>query len=365
MTKKSHHAFSSALLDWYDQNGRKNLPWQGGNDPYPIWLSEIMLQQTQVATVIPYYKRFIDRFPALEVLANASQDDVLAHWSGLGYYARARNLHRAAGEIMANHNGHFPQDLEGMISLPGIGRSTAAAILNFAFDQSHPILDGNVKRVLTRLQRIKGWPGHKKIESRLWQHASDYMPQSRVSDYTQAIMDLGATVCTRSKPDCGRCPVHSQCQAHDHGDITNYPMSAPGRVRPSRQTRMLIIENEMGQVQLEKRAPSGIWGGLYCLPECAVKAPLGKYLLSEFGLTLIKKRALPKFLHRFSHFDLEINPIHVTARQSEPDRVKESSDYHWFDLGTALGLGLPKPTSNLLTNLELATGEYIANKQKI
>lgn len=357
MTGAAQQSFSTALLDWYDLNGRKNLPWQGGKDPYRIWLSEIMLQQTQVATVIPYYQRFIGSFPDLKTLANASQDEVLAHWSGLGYYARARNLHRAANKIMTHHNGHFPQQLDSVIALPGIGRSTAGAILNFAFDQQHPILDGNVKRVLSRLHRISGWPGHKKTENQLWQLAAELTPLQRVSDYTQAIMDLGATLCTRSKPSCSHCPVSPHCQASKHGDIDQYPQSAPKRVRPTKQTWMLIIENQRGQLQLEKRPPTGIWGGLYSLPECQTETEITDQLSNQFGLNEITRHTLPTFTHRFSHFDLEIHPVHLLTDHANQEAIKEQHDYQWYELNVALDLGLPKPTSDLLSNLKLAADQ--------
>ncbi|MGB5257277.1 MAG: A/G-specific adenine glycosylase, partial [Woeseiaceae bacterium] len=259
-------SFSDRLLTWFDEHGRKDLPWQQRRDPYPIWISEIMLQQTQVQTVIPYFERFMQRFASIDALASADQDDVLHHWSGLGYYARARNLHRAARMIVSEHGGVFPDDIDAVTELPGIGRSTAGAILSLSRDQRHPILDGNVKRVLTRHAAIEGWPGKTAVLKALWALADRHTPDDRVAAYTQAIMDLGATLCTRSSPAGARCPVMGDCTAYAPDTVTLYPGRKPKKEKPLRTTTMLIARTE-ARVYLERRPEAGIWGGLWSLPE--------------------------------------------------------------------------------------------------
>lgn len=240
--------FAARLLRWYDRHGRKDLPWQRARTPYTVWVSEVMLQQTQVATVIPYFERFMARFPDVRTLADAPLDAVLAHWSGLGYYSRARNLHRAAQQIRDRHGGVFPEDMDAIAALPGIGRSTAGAILAQALGQRHAILDGNVKRVLTRHRAIAGWPGQSAVERRLWEIAEAETPHARVADYTQAIMDLGAMVCTRARPRCGACPVADDCAARAAGTVSRYPAPKPRKTLPVRQTRMLLVTNGEGEV---------------------------------------------------------------------------------------------------------------------
>ena len=259
---KPNPSFTTSLLKWYDQHGRKSLPWQINRDPYSVWVSEIMLQQTQVASVIPYFQRFMARFPNSGALADAPLDEVLHLWSGLGYYARARNLHKAAKQIMQRHAGQFPSDFEQVLALPGIGRSTAGAILAFGFDQRHPILDGNVKRVLTRIHRIDGYPGRREIEHRLWALADSHTPIEGVAHYTQAIMDLGAEVCVRKTPKCKHCPVTSLCGAYKHGDMTAYPNQKPKKAKPEKMIKMLLLRRPNGEVLLTRRPPTGIWGGL-------------------------------------------------------------------------------------------------------
>ena len=258
--------FAERLLDWFDDHGRKDLPWQRGINPYRVWISEIMLQQTQVQTVIPYYERFMQSFPDLQSLADADIDAVLQHWSGLGYYARARNLHKAAGAIRDNFAGEFPTAFDDVVELPGIGQSTAGAILAIAGNQRHAILDGNVKRVLARHAAVAGWPGKTDVSKQLWALAEARTPQQRVADYTQAIMDLGATLCTRSKPNCAACPVASDCAARIADDVAAYPGRKPKKAKPLRQTTMVIAVNGAA-VFLQRRPPVGIWGGLWSLPE--------------------------------------------------------------------------------------------------
>ena len=269
--------FAERLLAWFADHGRHDLPWQRDPSPYGVWVSEIMLQQTQVATVIPYYERFMARFPDLAALAEAPLDEVLAHWSGLGYYARARNLHRAARQAMAEHGGRLPETIDALQALPGIGRSTAGAILSLALGQRHPILDGNVKRVLARHAAVAGWPGKAAVQRTLWELAEARTPRRRVADYNQAMMDLGATLCTRARPACERCPVAADCRAREQGLQTDYPGPRPRRELPERQVQMLLVRDPQGRVLLERRPPQGVWGGLWCLPELATEAdPLAR-----------------------------------------------------------------------------------------
>src|SRR5215510_12035496 len=272
---------AAKLIAWQKRHGRHDLPWQGTRDPYAIWLSEIMLQQTQVATVIPYYLRFLARFPDVRQLAAAPLDEVMRLWSGLGYYSRARNLHRAAGIIAAEHGGRFPRRFEAVAALPGVGRSTAAAICVFAYGQRHAILDGNVKRVLARQRGVKGYAGEKKVADRLWQEAEDLLPRRSVEAYTQGLMDLGATVCTRSRPRCPAYPVHTSCVAHHRGWVGKLPAPRPRKRLPHKRTIMLALVRA-GEVLLEKRPPSGVWGGMWCLPETARKTDLEADCLKRF-----------------------------------------------------------------------------------
>ena len=260
-------SFANRLLDWYEQHGRHDLPWQVRGDPYPVWVSEIMLQQTQVTTVIPYYDRFISQLPRLQDLADAQLDLVLHLWSGLGYYARARNMHKTAKIIADHHNGNFPEKIDELLALPGIGKSTAGAILAQSLGQRHPILDGNVKRVLTRYYCIDGWPGHRETEKRLWQLSDENTPSTNAAEYTQAIMDLGATVCKRSKPDCSICPLQNDCLALLSDEVNSYPRKRIKKELPVKTTTFLLLRNERGEIYLTQRPPAGSWGGLWCLPE--------------------------------------------------------------------------------------------------
>ena len=340
--------FSRRLLNWFDQHGRKDLPWQQDINPYRVWVSEIMLQQTQVTTVIPYYQRFMARFPSAEALAQADIDDVLALWTGLGYYARARNLHKAAQTIVNEHNGEFPQTPETIASLPGIGRSTAAAIFSIACGGSAAILDGNVKRVLSRHSAIDGWPGKREIEQQLWQLAEAYTPQQRAADYTQAIMDLGATLCRRSKPECDRCPVSDDCKAKAMGRQSDYPGKKPRKALPVKTTHMLLIENPQGEILLEKRPSSGIWGGLWSLPELDSDVDIDDYLDATVGHSGVAE-ALSPMRHTFSHYHLDIQPQHIRL-QREPTRIMEGTRQLWYK-GGQQQLGLAAPVKKLLDSL--------------
>jgi A/G-specific adenine glycosylase len=336
--------FAQRLIEWQKRHGRHGLPWQQTRDPYAVWLSEIMLQQTQVASVIPYYQRFIARFPDLAVLAAASQDEVLAHWSGLGYYARGRNLHRAAQLVVAQHGGVFPSDPEGVVALPGIGRSTAAAILAFSFGQRRAILDGNVKRVLARCFGIAGFPGTKAVENRLWQLAEALLPASGIETYTQALMDLGATVCTR-KPSCAACPLGSGCVACNEKRVAELPTPKPRKPLPQKETALLVLLRQ-GEVYLEKRPPAGIWGGMWSLPEVPV---METDALERLGMVGAEVSLLPERQHTFTHFRLRIVPRVYTVTALLPG-AREPSGL-WLSLADALGAALPKPVRDILQGL--------------
>ncbi|HEX9625897.1 MAG TPA: A/G-specific adenine glycosylase [Acidiferrobacterales bacterium] len=345
--------FSEALLKWYDRHGRKDLPWQRGRDPYAIWVSEIMLQQTQVGTVIPYYTRFMRRFPDVGRLARAPIDTVLHHWTGLGYYARARNLHRAAQIVVAEHGGKFPCDLDAVCALPGIGRSTAAAILAFAFNKRHPILDGNVKRVLARYHGVAGWPGERAVETRLWALAGRHTPTRRVRAYTQAIMDLGATLCTRSHPDCDHCPVRAACVARRQGDPSAYPGKAPRKRVPVRQVAMLMIQGPRRRVLLQRRPPSGIWGGLWGFPECAAENDVERWCREALGLRVAARTAWPVLRHSFSHFRLDITPVPALLTGAS-GKLMENGDAVWYNPFSPDARGLAAPVKKLLQQLRKA-----------
>jgi len=338
--------FSARVLDWFDRHGRHDLPWQQPATPYRVWISEVMLQQTQVSVVIPYFQRFMDRFPDVAALAAAGQDAVLEQWSGLGYYARARNLHAAARAIMAGHGGRFPDTLEAWQGLPGIGRSTAGAILSLSMGQHQPILDGNVKRVLARFHAVEGWPGRSQVLQQLWALTEACTPAERCDDYNQAMMDLGATLCTRSRPACLICPVRGGCQGFQRGTPQAYPEPKPGKRLPVRQTRMLLLESEQGLL-LQQRPPAGLWGGLWSFPECPPDTDPAGYCQQVLGLVMEPGTAWPAFRHTFSHFHLDIEPLH--ARVSIGDRdVMETRPAVWYKIDTPLGRGLAAPVSRLL-----------------
>lgn len=340
--------FSDRLLAWFDAHGRKDLPWQQNKTPYRVWVSEIMLQQTQVGAVIDYYQRFMARFPTLEDLALAPQDDVLEYWAGLGYYARARNLHRCAQTVYHDHAGQFPTTLAALVALPGIGTSTAGAILSLAMAQRGVILDGNVKRVLCRHQAIAGWPGKREVEKRLWTLADALTPQHRNADYTQAIMDLGATLCTRSRPACERCPMQEDCLAKANGAPQHYPTPKPKKTVPHRQTWIaLLCHNDA--ILLEKRPDSGIWGGLYSLPE--FPADLSEQALHDQlaaqGFRIRHVQAGTPFWHTFSHFKLELKPLEVQLT-CPPNHIADTTGMHWVPSNRVTKLGLPAPISRYL-----------------
>lgn len=341
-------SFSDRLLDWFDANGRKDLPWQV-KDPYRVWLSEIMLQQTQVQTVIPYYERFVARFPDVVTLADAPVDDVLAHWSGLGYYARARNLHAAAKIVRDDFDSRFPATLDAMQALPGIGRSTAGAILALAFDQRHPILDGNAKRVLARHRAIDGWPGRTAVARTLWSAAAENTPRDRVADYTQAIMDLGATLCTRSRPACTLCPVGADCRALAEGNPAAYPGRKPRKDRPLRSTTMVLAVSG-DALYLERRPAAGIWGGLWSLPELGDETPLRGWCEQHVGAAAGAEERWATLRHSFSHYDLDIRPV-VVRLAGRVDGVADRDDAVWYRLGDSPPGGFAAPVRKLINAL--------------
>ena len=337
--------FAAEIVSWQRAHGRHDLPWQVSRDPYRIWISEIMLQQTQVMTVIPYYQRFTERFPTIAALADAPLDDVLAQWSGLGYYSRARNLHRAAVTIRDFHDGCFPADIEVIEALPGIGRSTAAAIAVFAFGARAAILDGNVKRVLARVCGISGYPGDKATADRLWQAAERVLPEQDVETYTQGLMDLGATLCLRRRPLCDLCPVAGRCIARAENRAHELPSPRPRKPLPHRATVMLVVEHG-GKVLLEKRPAAGIWGGLWCFPEVkAIDEAIG-FCRGRFGAKVERVEPLPDIEHGFTHFSLTISPRRVAVSGVVPQASE--SDYLWLQRDEARRAGIPAPVARIL-----------------
>ncbi len=347
--------FAARVIEWHEAHGRKNLPWQVA-DPYRVWVSEIMLQQTQVQTVIPYYERFMQSFPDVITLANAHIDAVLDHWSGLGYYARARNLHKAAQTVRDEYGGEFPQAFDDVVALPGIGRSTAGAILSLALRQRHPILDGNVKRVLARHDAIEGWPGKTSVANRLWDLAERRTPQRNVAAYTQAMMDLGATLCTRSKPRCGECPVNSDCRARHEDTIDRFPGRKPKKDRPLKTTTMVLAVHD-GSVYLERRPPAGIWGGLWSLPELA-DDDVGRWCNETLKTPGNGVEPWDTLRHSFSHYDLDIRPVVVRVAAASR-RVAHSDDATWHRLDQSPPGGLAAPVKKLIESLE--TGGHVQN----
>lgn len=345
-------SFAQQLLLWYDQQGRKTLPWRQEITPYRVWVSEIMLQQTQVKTVIPYFTRFITRFPTIQTLANAKEDEVLNLWTGLGYYARARNLQRAAQHITTRCQGKFPETLEKLEALPGIGRSTAGAILAIAFQKKATILDGNVKRVLTRFHTISGRLGQTQITKQLWEIAEKHTPEKRVADYTQAIMDLGATLCTRTKPLCSLCPMSTECQAYQQNRQAEFPTVKPSKKLPIRVTNFLIFyDKKRNQVLLEKRPPVGIWGGLWSFPECPVEMDITEWSQDHLNIEAIRIQKLPLVKHTFTHFQLMITPIYIDKYHSA-NCVRNLDWYIWYSLDSPTPRGFASPVKRLLEILK-------------
>jgi len=340
--------FPGRVLRWYEQHGRKHLPWQQP-DAYRVWVSEIMLQQTQVQTVIPYFERFMRSFPSVVGLADADIDAVLDQWSGLGYYARARNLHSAARTVRDEHNGDFPKRFEDVLALPGIGRSTAGAIMALAYGERYPILDGNVKRVLARHGAIAGWPGKTDVAKALWRAAEDYMPQTGVREYTQAMMDLGATVCTRSRPECDACPVHADCAARAAGTIDQFPGRKAKKAKPLKQTTMVLAVSG-GSIYLERRPPAGIWGGLWSLPELS-NGQVGDWCRATLDSAGRSMESWDTMRHSFSHYDLDIQPV-VVRIEATSRKVADNDDVTWHSLDAAPPGGIAAPVQKLINTLK-------------
>jgi A/G-specific adenine glycosylase len=355
-------SFDLKLIRWQEKHGRHHLPWQNTRDPYAIWLSEIMLQQTQVSTVIPYYQRFLQSFPDVQSLAEASLDEVMVRWSGLGYYSRGRNLHQAARLIVSDHQGQFPVTAEMILKLPGIGRSTAAAIAVFAYGERCAILDGNVKRVLSRCFGIEGYPGDKKNETRLWQKADELLPplddspgenaEGRVEAYTQALMDLGAMVCTRSKPKCDSCPLRLDCIAFCGNLVDKLPSPRPRKSLRARETVLLVLMNG-GKILLEKRPPKGIWGGMWCLPEMPLGEDTMEHCKHRFGMALRAsgEMQMQPFDHAFTHFKLRIYPQLLQVISFSSAVVQHEQSSTWATIDDALQSAIPAPVRKIITNM--------------
>ena len=342
-------AFAGKIISWQKSEGRHDLPWQKTRDPYRIWLSEVMLQQTQVSAVVPYYERFLARFPDIASLAAASLDDVMAYWAGLGYYARARNLHRGAQQVVSLHGGVFPREFDAIHGLSGIGRSTAAAISAFAFGEKRAILDGNVKRVFARHFFVDGDVKTRQVEEQLWQIAEQQLPGREIESYTQGLMDLGAIVCKRSQPSCLLCPVRKSCLAREQGRIEELPGRGKKREVPHRQTRMLVVISS-GEVLLEKRPPTGIWGGLWSLPELSVEADIFDALHLRFGMTGRTVREMARVEHGFTHYSLSIFPVEIAPnkrqlRAMEPGLI-------WVNLDEAIEAAIPAPVKRILKSVK-------------
>ena len=346
--------FAARLLRWFDSHGRTDLPWQQDVNPYRVWVSEIMLQQTQVQTVIPYYERFMRSFPDVTSLANAAPDTVLQHWSGLGYYARARNLHKAAQMIRDEYAGVFPTAFDDVVNLPGIGRSTAGAILALACEQQHAILDGNVKRVLARHAAIEGWPGKTAVSGQLWEEAVARTPAQRVAAYTQAIMDLGATLCTRSNPQCESCPVAEDCKARFADRIADFPGRKPKKSKPLRSTIMVMAVSG-DNVYLERRPPSGIWGGLWSLPEVD---DIDAWCEQTLRVSAEQTESGERLRHSFSHYDLDIRPV-VVRVSGMSSKVADSPDTTWHPINDEPPGGMAAPVQTLINTLK--TNRHVTN----
>jgi len=347
--RRRNATFATRLIAWQKIHGRHGLPWQRTRDPYRIWLSEVMLQQTQVATVLPYYERFLAEFPDVCALAAAPIERVLEHWSGLGYYRRAHHLHAAACAVVEQFDGKFPADARALATLPGIGRSTAAASAVFASGERAAILEGNVKRVLARHRGIPGFPGAPRVEAQLWRAAEAALPARGIETYTQALMDLGAAVCTRARPNCAACPVANDCVAFNEGRIGELPSPRPRKALPQREVRVLLIERG-GEILFERRPSVGIWGGLWSLPEFPLEANVRAAVRARFHADVIPRDELPAIAHGFTHFALTLHPQRVTAR-GWPSRV-EMPGTVWLTPMDARGAALPAPIKKLMRTLE-------------
>jgi len=350
MTLAATGSFASRLFPWFHPRGPHDLPWQHPRSPYRVWLSEIMLQQTQVQTVIPYFERFVSALPDLPSLAAAEPDDVIALWAGLGYYARARNLHKAAQVCVERHDGELPRDFDALAALPGIGRSTAGAILAQAHGLRYAILDGNVKRTLCRFHGIDGWPGSSAVEKKLWDIAEAHLPEERLVDYSQAIMDFGATLCTRSDPSCVLCPLQVDCVALQEGRVEQLPESKPGKPLPERRTMMLVLRDPEGRVLLARRPASGVWSGMWSLPEVADHDAARDFVQRHADVDFDLNTPLALIEHTFSHYRLHIAPLLWQAARAGT-RIADADQLRWQPLANLHEVGLPAPVKKLLAGL--------------
>jgi len=343
-------SFSEQVLYWFDEYGRKHLPWQQDRTAYRVWLSEIMLQQTQVTTVIPYFERFITRFPTVQDLALASHDEVMKLWAGLGYYARARNLHACAKQVVEQYQGVFPDSVEMLQQLPGIGRSTAGAIVAQAFNRRAVILDGNVKRVLTRYRMIDGWPGKTSVQKTLWALADSLTPRDRAADYTQAMMDLGATLCRRSKPACNQCPIQSDCHASAQGVTEHFPEKKKRTPLPEKEVHVLLcyLADNNQRLLLEKRPPSGVWGGLWSLSQCEPAQAPEEVIATQYGYSVEAIKEAETVSHTFTHFRLRMRPLQVRLGLNLDTAMEPSAC--WCDAVQASHYGMPRPVEKLVTD---------------
>ncbi len=348
--------FSKLVLKWFDRFGRHDLPWQKKVSAYRVWISEIMLQQTQVATAIPYFHQFLKRFPTVKSLALAKLDEVLLLWSGLGYYARARNLHKTAKLIDSKYNGRFPRTIDALSSFPGIGRSTAGAILSLGMNIPASILDGNVKRVLARYFAINEPINQQNTIKKLWLLTEKQTPKTRCADYNQAMMDIGATVCTRTKPKCALCPLQKKCEAYATNNPTQYPAKKIKTQRPAKKIHFLILQNNLGEILMEKRAETGIWGGLWSFPECEIGANIETWCLKNLAMTVRLNQQLIAFTHQFSHFELEIQPLLFQVTQIE-HQIMDNENRLWYKVSQSLPGGVSAPVNRIINELRLQTHE--------
>ncbi len=353
-------SFAARLIRWHKRHGRHDMPWQNTADPYRVWLSEIMLQQTQVSTATPYYERFLRHFPRLADLAAAPVEEVMALWSGLGYYARARNLHASALAVMREHGGEFPRHPDVIAGLPGIGRSTANSIATFCFGAQAPILDGNVKRVLCRAFGIDGFPGDSVVEKRLWRLAGELMPKRDGGVYNQAQMDLGATVCTRGKPRCDACPLDDICVARATGRTGELPEAKPRKANPQREATLLVLCHD-GRILLETRPPAGIWGGLLSLPELPEATDARQWAAQSFACRVIAVTPAPTLEHAFSHFRLRITPLLLDV---EPQSAAMEPGLHWIAGDDLAAAALPAPVRRILEALQASGSRPLLSRKR-